>query len=127
MTKDPDQQPMPATSVAAPKTSYQTAQRYSVAAPANAIALPPDDILLPTGEEVEIAHLEPAKFLSSASYLMVIAESKQIRRSLRQSDDVVKEALGCHEQLEQHYKRVASDMNAVQEQFIRIDSALFDD
>jgi septal ring factor EnvC (AmiA/AmiB activator) len=74
-----------------------------------------------------LAELEPAKFFSSASYLLVLGENKAIRRSLRQSDDVIKDALASHETLEQQYKRVATDINTIQEQFIRIDSALFED
>lgn len=97
-----------------------------VPAPANAIELPDDDIKLPTGEVVEPERLEAAKFISSTTYFTIIADIKGTRRSMRQSDESIKEAILRHEQLDQQYKRVATDMNAVQEHLIKIDGALFE-
>jgi hypothetical protein len=97
--------------------------------PANAAALPSGELSgdLPSADAPVDVAPEPAKFVTANSYLMILGENKAIRRLLRQSDDVIKESLLCHEQLEQQFKRVASDVNSVQEQFIKIDSALFED
>ncbi len=97
--------------------------------PANAIAMPHDDlppIELATGERIDEARLEPAKFLSSDTYFTINADIKAARKILRQNDDAIKEATLRHEQLDQQYKRVASDMHAVQEHLMKIDEALFE-
>ena len=78
--------------------------------PANAVEIPADDL----------------KFLSSTSYFTIVSDIKATRKSLRQSDDVIKDATLRHEQLDQQYKRVAIDMNSIQEHFIKIDNALFE-
>jgi hypothetical protein len=67
------------------------------------------------------------KFISSDTYLDVIAELRDIRKTLRQGDDVVKDAVLRHEQLDAQYKRAATEINAVQEQLIVIDTALFEE
>ena len=104
-----------------------TTETQVVAAPANAVAIPSDALVLPTGEETTVAELESAKFISSQSYFAILAETKAIRRNLRQNDEVIKEATLRHEQLDQQCKRVAADTNALQESLIKIDEALFED
>jgi hypothetical protein len=94
--------------------------------PVNAVAVPEEEVKLPTGEATQFTKLEPAKFISSNSYFMILAENKAIRRSIRISDDIIKDAMLRHEQLDLQHKRVAADINAVQELFIKIDGALFE-
>ena len=96
-------------------------------APANAIARPREEMFLSTGEHLYTDQVEPAKFISSSTYFTIIAEIKAVRRTLRQNDEVIKDAALRHEQLDQQHKRVAQESNAVQEQLMRIDRALFEE
>jgi hypothetical protein len=128
--KAPEPKPVPAPSWQppvwnAPKMEIKTEEPL-LPPPVNAVAVPEEEIKLPTGEETTLTRLEPAKFLSSTSYFMILAENKAIRRAIRQSDDIIKDAMLRHEQLDLQHKRVAADMNAVQELFIKIDGALFE-
>jgi hypothetical protein len=109
-----------------PATVKIVSDEQLVPPPANAVAIPEEDIKLPTGEIIAPEQIEAAKFLSSSSYFTIIADIKATRKSLRTSDDTIKDAILRHEQLDQQYKRVAADMNAVQEHFIKIDGALFE-
>jgi hypothetical protein len=94
--------------------------------PANAVAIPEGDIMLPTGELLEVARIEPAKFISSSSYFMILAEDRAVRKRLRVADEAIKDTTLRHEQLDLQYKRVAADINQVQEHLIRIEHALFE-
>lgn len=98
-----------------------------VPAPANAVAIPADELTLPTGEETTVEKLEPSKFLSSQSYFMILGENKALRKALRQNDEVIKEATLRHEQLDIQCKRVASDVNSIQEMLIKVDASLFEE
>lgn len=117
----------PATLPPLPKTMQIVTEVPIVEAPANAVAIPPEDIRLPTGEDLEIGRMQPAKFISAGTYFTLIADIRAVRKSLRQNDDVIKEATLRHEQLDLQYKRVAADINAVQESFMKIDAALFEE
>ena len=99
----------------------------TIASSANVIARPKEGDMLPVGEMANLEELEPSRFISSRSYFTMFDDYKGIRRSLREGDEMLKEALLRHEQLDQQHKRVALDMNTVQENLIKIDEALFED
>jgi len=118
----PALEPMPSSMTVRIKT-----QEPLMPAPANAIARPREEMMLPTGELLEMDEIVPAKFLSSANYSMILTETKAIRKGLRQNDEAMKDATLRHEQLDAVHKRVAIDANGVQEALMRIDSVLFEE
>jgi hypothetical protein len=71
--------------------------------------------------------LVPTKFLSSEIYATILGDSRGIRRSLRQSDEGLKDTVSRHDQLDQLLKRAANDINLIQENLIRIDTELFEE
>lgn len=93
---------------------------------ANAIERQKED-MLPPKETVIVEEPQPAKFLSSNSYFDIVAEIRATRKTLRQNDDLLKDATLRHEQLDAQHKRVAQDANAVQEQLMRVERALFEE
>ena len=99
-----------------------------VPSPANAVAMPKGEIVtLPVGIKVDAEDLVPAKFISSHEYFGMKSDIKAMRRSLRVSDDQLKDGVLRHEQLDLQYRRVALDMNAIQDQLMKIDRALFEE
>lgn len=96
--------------------------------PANAVAMPKGEtVTLPVGIQVDAEDLVPAKFVSSHEYFGMKSDIKAMRRSLRVSDDQLKDGVLRHEQLDQQYRRVALDMNNIQDQLMKIDRALFEE
>lgn len=131
------QQPEPSlfnvTSVNGPSRSANATVRLQseesmVPEPANAVAMPKGEtVMLPVGIQVDAEDLVPAKFVSSHEYFSMKSDIKAMRRSLRVSDDQLKDGVLRHEQLDVQYKRVALDMNTIQDQLMKIDRALFEE
>jgi hypothetical protein len=130
--------PAPVVSPFAPQTPTQSSaspvptmkmvsQEPAVAPPANAVAMPKDPVSLPVGITVEAEDLVPAKFVSSNDYFIIKNDIKAARKTLRQGDEQLKDSVLRHEQLDLQYRRVASDMNGIQEQLMHIDHALFEE
>lgn len=71
--------------------------------------------------------LRPAMFLSSDSYFAITSDVAQVRRVLRQNDDVLREAELQHEKGDEQLQRLAAEMNAVQESLLKLDAALFEE
>jgi hypothetical protein len=92
------------------------------------LAMPeqPDDVPQPTGSAA-LKHIEPAMFLSSEAYFAITADVRSLRKLLRQNDDLLKDAELQHEQGDEHVKRLAQEMTGVQEKFMTLDGALFEE
>ncbi len=98
-----------------------------VAIPANAIAMPKDTLKLPVGINMDPAEVVAAKFVSSDEYFVIKAELKAMRKTLRTNDDVLKDGILQHEQLDVLYKKVVADLNAFELNIMKIDNALFEE
>jgi hypothetical protein len=95
------------------------------AEPSDNITPPAEKPVIPTPQPLPPP--EKPRFISSAGYLDVIGHTRAVRKTLRQGDDTIKEALARSEQLDQLCQRVAADANAVQESLMRIDAALYEE
>lgn len=71
--------------------------------------------------------LEPARFLSSDTYFAIQADMRKVRKTLRDSDNLLKDALSDHEKGDEQLERFAAEVNSIQESFIGLDEALFEE
>ncbi len=109
------------------KTMSFSSEEEIVRAPANAVAMPKDTLTLPVGITVESEDLIPAKFISSADYFNIKLEIKALRKSLRSNDDITKDGVLRHEQLDVLYKKISQDFNNFENSIMKIDHALFEE
>lgn len=129
----PDLPPLPEpVSAPAPKSPPKTMRLESeepvFPTPVNAVAMPKgEQITLPVGITIETQALLPSKFVSSDDYFIMKNDMRAMRKTLRASDDQLKDGVLRHEQLDAQYRRVALDMNNIQDQLMKIDSALFEE
>jgi hypothetical protein len=102
-------------------------EEVTVPAPANVVAMPRDPVTLPVGITTEAEDLVPAKFISSADYFSIKSEIRSLRKILRSTDDLTKDGLLRHEQLDLLYKRASQDFNGFENNVMKIDHALFEE
>lgn len=95
--------------------------------PSNAVAMPSDSITLPVAIDVNSEDLIPTKFISSHEYFNIKLELASIRKSLRSNDDITKDGISRHEQLDVLYKKVTQDLNTFEASIMKIDNALFEE
>lgn len=74
-----------------------------------------------------IGSLEPARFLGSDRYFDIVKDIRESRKALRNGEAAISDALSHHEQEEGKLSRFAAEVNAIQEAFVELDEALFEE
>jgi len=126
----PEENPLPPEPVGEPE-AYQPPKQT----PKTKVEQPPEQ---PPQPEVSISpperpahpalqNMELGMFLSDVEYFTLSNDISDLRKSLRKNDVLVAAIIGQHEHADIQLKRIADNMNTIQERLLDIDGAIFEE